>query len=151
MGRCFSQNANTQAKPAHTQTEAADTQSWLTEQMREVSFGLSKHKTHKMTTQHYPKITLLKIGVYYLQPEKVLLLAGDGNYTKVILLDGSILISTKTLATYEEVVKAVGFVRIHKSFIINKMHLKQVTKQYVVLTNYLTPIPVSRRRRRQLK
>lgn len=104
-----------------------------------------------MTTQHYPKITLLKIGVYYLQPEKVLLLAGDGNYTKVILLDGSILISTKTLATYEEVLKAVGFVRIHKSFIINKMHLKQVTKQYVVLTNYLTPIPVSRRRRRQLK
>lgn len=104
-----------------------------------------------MTTHHHPKITFLKIGVYRLQPERILLLAGDGNYTKVVLLDGSILISTKTLATYEEVFKVAGFIRVHKSFIINKMHLKQVTKQYVLLTNYLIPIPISRRRRRQLK
>lgn len=101
--------------------------------------------------QHHPKIVLLKIGIYQLRPEKVLLLAGDGNYTKIILLDGSILISTKTLATYEEVTKVVGFIRVHKSFIINGMYLSQVTKQYVLLTNYLHPIPISRRRRHQLK
>jgi two-component system, LytTR family, response regulator len=101
--------------------------------------------------QQHPKIALLKIGIYRLRPEKILLLAGDGNYTKIILLDGSILISTKTLSTYEEVTKVVGFVRVHKSFIINSMYLSQVTKQYVLLTNYLSPIPISRRRRRHLK
>lgn len=104
-----------------------------------------------MTTHHHPKVTLLKIGVYHLRPEKILMLAGDGNYTKVVLLDGSVLVSTRTLSTYEETLKAAGFVRIHKSFIINKMYLKQVTKQHVFLTNYQTPIPISRRRRRQLK
>lgn len=104
-----------------------------------------------MTTHHHPKIALLKIGIYHLRPEKVLLLAGDGNYTKIVLLDGSTLLSTKTLSTYEEVLKVAGFIRVHKSFIINKIHLKQVTKQYVLLTNYSVPIPISRRRRRQLK
>lgn len=103
-----------------------------------------------MTTQPNSNRTFFKIGIYQLPPEQIVLLVGERNYTKAILLDGSIWISSKTLSTYEKEAVALGFTRVHKSFIINKIHIRQITKQHVLLTNYLSPIPLSRRRKNEL-
>lgn len=100
-----------------------------------------------MIAQPNSQHPLFKIGPYHFPPEQIVVLAGFGNYTKVILLDGSIWLSSKTLSVYEAEALALGFIRAHKSFIINKIHIKKITKNYVLLDYYLTPIPLSRRRR----
>lgn len=101
--------------------------------------------------QPVTKTALLKFNSYRLHPDQVLLLVGDGNYTKAILLEGTVLLSSKNLAFYEEITAALGFVRVHKSFIINSMYLLHVEKWFVLLKHYCIPIPIARRRRAQLR
>ncbi|MBB3838943.1 DNA-binding LytR/AlgR family response regulator [Runella defluvii] len=104
-----------------------------------------------MITQPNSQRPLFKIGTYQFPPEQIVLLAGDRNYTKAILLDGSVWLSSKTLSVYEAEALALGFIRAHKSFIINKIHIKKITNNYVLLDHYLAPIPLSRRRRSKFK
>jgi two-component system, LytTR family, response regulator len=103
-----------------------------------------------MTAQTNLNQNIFKMGIYRFPPEQILLLIGDRNYTKMILLDGSIWVSSKTLSIYEKETAVYGFVRVHKSFIINKMYIEKVTKKYVKLKYYRDNIPLSRRRKYDL-
>lgn len=103
-----------------------------------------------MTSLTNANRNIFKIGINRFPPEQILLLIGDRNYTKVILLDGSIWVSSKTLSIYEKETAVYGFVRVHKSFIINKVHIEKVSKNYVQLKNYIDIIPLSRRRKYDL-
>lgn len=92
----------------------------------------------------------LKIGIYEIAPQQILFLQADRNYTKVKLLDGTWLVSTKTLATYEAATAAIGFVRIHKSYIINLYYLETIQPQRVQIKYHQPLLPIARRRSKQL-
>ena len=77
--------------------------------------------------------------------ENIIRFEGDNNYTYIHFKDGSKLYLAKTLKEYELILEPVGFVRIHKSHIVNREFVKSLKKGQVELLNgeYL---PVSRRR-----
>ena len=104
-----------------------------------------------MTTLPNSNRIFFKIGIYLLPPEQIVLLSGERNYTKAILLDGSVWVSSKTLSAYEKEAALLGFARVHKSFIINKLHIRKITKHYVLLKNHPSPVPLSRRRKNELE
>jgi len=78
----------------------------------------------------------------------ILYLKGEDNYTRFFLEDGSSQLVSRTLRAFEDLLTPVGFVRIHKSTMVNpswicKYHFEHVGE--VELTNGVR-LEVSRRR-----
>lgn len=76
----------------------------------------------------------------------------DSSYTSIHTADGGKIMVSKTLKDYEDMLADCGFYRVHKSYLINLLHIRRFERQdggYVVLTNDLK-IPVASRKRDEL-
>lgn len=76
----------------------------------------------------------------------IVYIKGDGSYAIVHTTDNSQITVSKNLSFFENLLeKQLDFVRIHKSYIINKIHIKKIDKQgglKLVLTNGVD-VPIS--------
>jgi len=78
----------------------------------------------------------------------ILYLSGHDNYTTFHFLNQKGIMVSRTLKDYEEILEPSGFMRIHKSTLINLFHVKKILRNEnldVVLTNGVH-LRVSRRR-----
>ncbi len=88
----------------------------------------------------------------YLDPQKIVRLEADNNYTNVVLVDGRKILSSKTLKDYENILSPDIFFRTHKTTIVNINHIDRFVKTeggYVVMTDNKQVI-VSREKRHEL-
>ncbi|MFT3677469.1 MAG: LytTR family DNA-binding domain-containing protein [Chitinophagaceae bacterium] len=69
-----------------------------------------------------------------LQPEQLYYLESLGNYVKV-WDEKKYLLTQRTLSSFEEQLPADMFVRIHKSYIINRRHVQYIEGNLIRLTN----------------
>ena len=80
--------------------------------------------------------------------DDILYLAGEDNYTKFHFLNQKSVMVSKTLKDYEEILEPFGFMRIHKSSMVNLSHLKKIHRnesmEIIMADN--TALPVSRRK-----
>ena len=53
----------------------------------------------------------------------ILMLEGDGNYTFFHLSNGKRILVSRTLKQYEDALEGTGFLRVHKSFLVNLKHI----------------------------
>lgn len=77
----------------------------------------------------------------------------SNNYTIFYLEDGDILVVSKPIYLYNELLETHGFVRCHQSHLVNKIFIKSWKKEYgdfLLLTNG-SEIPVSRNKKEELK
>lgn len=78
-------------------------------------------------------------------------LEAEGNYTRFYLLDATEYLSSKTLKEYADILSQQGFIRIHKSHMVNKQFIdKYYNEGILVLANGIQ-LPVSRQRRQLVK
>ncbi|MDP1623428.1 MAG: LytTR family DNA-binding domain-containing protein [Bacteroidales bacterium] len=100
------------------------------------------NKNKKVILRTAESIHLVDVG-------HIIFCDSDSCYTTVHTLEGEDIIVSKTLKDYEEMLTDCGFYRVHKSYLINLVHVKRFDRQdggYIVLTNDLK-IPVASRKR----
>jgi two-component system, LytTR family, response regulator len=78
--------------------------------------------------------------------KNVVLLVGNINYTYIYLKCGKVIISSQTLKKFDEQLSQHGFIRVHKSAMINPAFVTNYSHPEIRLTNGLVT-KVSRRRR----
>lgn len=84
---------------------------------------------------------------YTFEPKAITHLEADINYTVVYRECGSKEVVSYTLKRFEEMFSNdASFVRIHKGFIVNRLHICQIMKTNVVMTSG-TVLPLARRRK----
>lgn len=89
-----------------------------------------------------------------IQPNELLYLKSDINYTELHFVNGSTLISSYTLKRYQNNENIKHFLRIHHSFLINPGYIKSFQRKnesWIVILINDTEIKVSRRRAKLLK
>lgn len=95
------------------------------------------------------KITLYGNNGYEIfEMDSILYLSGEDNYTSFNFLKHKKVMTCKTLKDYEEILEPFGFMRIHKSTIVNLLHVKKILRNEcieIILVNG-THLHVSRRR-----
>ena len=75
------------------------------------------------------KIALTTLdGFTFVSYEDIVRCEAQGNYTDVVLADGSSLLITKTLKHYEEILNGKDFFRVHKSHLINLNCVRRFVK-----------------------
>jgi two-component system, LytTR family, response regulator len=88
-------------------------------------------------------------GTFFYKPEQIIRLEGESNYTRFCFSDKTSLLVTYTLKTYEALLVPHGFLRIHKSHLINITHVKSYKDNYLVMVDD-SMVEISRRRKEEV-
>lgn len=94
-----------------------------------------------------------KSGERIIDPRSILYLSAQGNYTLFHLVNGEQVVTSLSLSSYAPLLEKHGFLRLHKSYLLNLHYLGQCTiQQFMFLTLPCgRTIEVARRRRKNLK
>ena len=100
--------------------------------------------------QHFKLALSTSEGTFLYEPREIIVLEGSSNYTKFFFSNQKSLVVSKTLKEYEDILLDHQFLRVHKSYLVNRTHVIKVDKEGVLeLTNQMY-IPVSRRRKAEI-
>jgi two-component system LytT family response regulator len=89
-------------------------------------------------------------GTYFFMPEEIIRLEGESNYTKFFFTNRKSLLISKTLKEYEELLGDYGFIRIHKSHLVNKKHVVNYTADGMLTMVDHSRVEISRRRKEEV-
>jgi two-component system LytT family response regulator len=86
-------------------------------------------------------------GVSFFEPACILYCEAENNYTRFIFSNHKPIIISRTLGEYEEILSDHGFIRIHKSFLVNKKYITKLDREGMLWMIDGRALAVSRRRR----
>lgn len=97
--------------------------------------------------EHTPQRIAIPIrsGFQYYDLQDIVLLEGQGSYTNMYLTDNRQVLVTRILKDFESTLTDSGFLRVHKSFLINMRYVAALHKEdsgYLVMNNGKT-VPIS--------
>jgi two-component system LytT family response regulator len=92
-----------------------------------------------------------EIGIEFVKFNSIVYLEAQNNYTKINLLDGTTIIASKTLKSFDELLPSELFFRIHKSYLINMNFVKRFFKIDDFLVELTTgeKLPLSYRKKNE--
>lgn len=70
---------------------------------------------------------------YFVQPKEISHCLADDNYTELHMHEGRRFTSARTLKEYDEMLTPFGFLRIHRSNLVNRIHVSHLEDNHVVL------------------
>jgi len=113
---------------------------------RERKAGMLKRLEHKYKS----KIGFsTQEGVHIVSIRDILYLRAVGNYTEVYLLNGKMIMLSKTLKIIEKLLPETGFKRCHQSYVVNLEEVR-LLQDSIFLSNE-AEIPISRRKKNEFK
>jgi two-component system LytT family response regulator len=86
-------------------------------------------------------------GTFYYSIKKIVRLEGEGNYTRIYFDKDKPLLASKTLKDFEELLITHGFIRVHRSHLINKVFVGSVLFDGFIEMTDKSKIEISRRRK----
>jgi two-component system, LytTR family, response regulator len=89
-------------------------------------------------------------GTFFYKPDEIIRLEGEGNYTKFFFTDNTSLLTSHTIRDYEDVLQNHGFIRIHKSHVINKIYVLNYTGDGILTMSDGSKVEISRRRKEEV-
>lgn len=141
-------------KPVQPDELAAAIQRYRSQEPPESTrIGIQKQFVANITVEDEKELKLTLTqgdSFYFVAPLEVMRCNASGNYTELHLADGRHFISARTLKEYEEMLKPWGFLRIHRSFLVNRAGVSHVEEGHVVMKNGVR-IGVSRRKREEVR
>ena len=90
-------------------------------------------------------------GTLFVGVDELIRCEGESNYTCFHLANGRRHLSAKTIKEYEEILCGHGFIRVHKSHLINRTCIVNYLNEGAVLLKDNQKIPVSRLRKEAVK
>ena len=85
--------------------------------------------------------------VIHIHPENLIRLQADSNYTIIHAADHQPFIMAKVLKDYEAMLRPFDFIRVNRSLLLNKKHIKAVLKNGQLQLDDDTRITIPRRRK----
>lgn len=101
-------------------------------------------------TSSAPRIGLPTDGkVEFAEAGKIVRCQGESNYTHIWFETGRHMLTAKTLAEFEELLSGFGFIRVHKSHLVNVSYIQSIRNGGSTFLRLKSgeEIPVSRRRK----
>ena len=121
---------------------------WLNDKQR------LKALTQNLDTEKESKICLPMLNGYqYMDLDSIEYLEADGSYVKIYLIDGKNITISKNLKYFEDIFeKSTDFLRIHRSFIVHKKHVKKIQrgKNSTVIMQNNSELEISRNRKDEI-
>jgi two-component system, LytTR family, response regulator len=89
-------------------------------------------------------------GTFFYKPDEIIRLEGESNYTKFYFTNKTSLLTSRTMRDYEEILESHGFIRVHKSHLVNKAYVTNYNAEGLLILSDNTKVEVSRRRKEEV-
>jgi two-component system LytT family response regulator len=89
-------------------------------------------------------------GVFFYLPSEIIRCEGESNYTRFIFKEGKPLMVSHTLKDYDSILSDYGFVRVHKSHLVNMKFVSGIDRDGFLRLQNGDEVPVSRRRKEEV-
>ncbi|HEV7782740.1 MAG TPA: LytTR family DNA-binding domain-containing protein [Chitinophagaceae bacterium] len=86
-------------------------------------------------------------GVSFFAPDDILYCEGENNYTRFTFLKAKPILISKTIGDYEDLLKEHGFLRIHKSYLVNAKYVTKIDREGAVVMHDGKQLTISKRRK----
>lgn len=84
-------------------------------------------------------------GRYFFKPEEIVRLEASSNYTNIYFSNKKKMIAAKVLKEFEEMLQPFGFVRTHRTHLVNRQHILCVTPHGNIIMKDSSVAEISRR------
>ena len=89
-------------------------------------------------------------GLFFYSPDEIIRIEGENNYTRFFFASKNRVMISRTLKEYEEILSGFGFIRVHKSHIVNKKHIINYTHDGFLVMADQSKVEISRRRKKEV-
>jgi two-component system, LytTR family, response regulator len=89
-------------------------------------------------------------GTFFFDPKEIIRLEGESNYTRFFFSTHKPVLVSKTLKEYEELLTAHDFIRVHKSYLVNRAFVQHMDRDGVLWLTDGSHILVSRRKKEEV-
>ena len=87
-------------------------------------------------------------GHFFFNAEDIVRLEASSNYTNIYFANKKKIISAKVLKEYAAVLEPMGFIRTHRTHLVNKQYISVVTRRGTIIMKDASVAEVSRRMKR---
>jgi two-component system LytT family response regulator len=84
-------------------------------------------------------------GRYFFNPEEIVRLEASSNYTRIYFTNKTKLITAKVLKEFVTMLEPFGFVRTHRTHLINRRHILCITPEGNIIMKDSSVAEISRR------
>lgn len=105
----------------------------------------------KPNTQEFRLALASTEGTYFVVPSDIIRCEGDNNYSRFIFREGKPFLVSRTLKEYDELLSEHGFIRVHKSHLVNRAYVQRYDREGNLWMSDGSHVPVSRRNREKIK
>lgn len=91
-------------------------------------------------------------GFQYVEMREILYIKGEGSYSNLYMMEKKELMVSKIIKDFESILTEKGFLRVHKSYLVNMNHIAELRKDdsgYLVMDNGIK-IPISHKDREKV-
>jgi two-component system, LytTR family, response regulator len=86
----------------------------------------------------------------FLSPAQIIRLEAKSSYTKIFYDNMQSVITSKVLKEYEPLLKPLGFIRTHRSHLVNKNRIVKIDGNGYIFMDDLSKAEISRRKRTEV-
>lgn len=89
-------------------------------------------------------------GRYFFQPEEIIRLEASGAYTLIYFTNKTRMLTARVLKEYETILEPLGFVRTHRSHLVNKRYISFVDGRGSIFMQDESRAEISRRKKNEV-
>jgi len=86
----------------------------------------------------------------YVLPAQIIRLEGRSNYTCVYFTDHAPILMAKVLHLYDEILRPHGFIRTHRSHLVNAQHIQNIESKTSLQMMDASRVGISRSKKREV-
>jgi two-component system, LytTR family, response regulator len=84
-------------------------------------------------------------GLYFFNPEEIVRLEASSNYTNIYFTNKKKMLTAKVLKEFEQLLEPFGFVRTHRTHLVNRQHILYITREGNIIMKDESVAEISRR------
>jgi len=89
-------------------------------------------------------------GIHFFHPDQIIRLEAESNYTFIYVMERKPIIMAKVLADYEALLVPFGFVRTHRSHLVNRQHVLTINEAGRIIMDDHSEADISRRKKKDV-
>jgi len=87
-------------------------------------------------------------GTHFFNLDDIIRLESSSNYTAIFTVHNKKILASKVLKEFAALLVPLGFVRTHRSHLINKRHIKSIEPSGLIIMNDASVAEISRRKKK---
>ncbi len=105
-----------------------------------ISSAQGSHRSERGKSRNFPRKIAINSasGMLMIELEQIIFLQSDGPYTTIYSEISDKIVSSKNLKEFDDLLSPFGFFRIHRSYLVNLLHISKYIKSdggYVIMSN----------------